>query len=66
MDGWQEVDALILDNKVMTALQAIIAARGCNLSGALGVLTERYGQLRAARPDDFTVSPEDYWKGFYS
>lgn len=33
---------------------------------ALDIFAERYEELRRDRPDDFTVSREDYGRGFYS
>ncbi|MGW3044898.1 hypothetical protein ACWC9T_33775 [Kitasatospora sp. NPDC001159] len=33
---------------------------------ALDVFADRYELLRRARPNEFTLSPEEYGRGFYS
>ena len=48
------------------ALKAIRNARGCSIPQALDVFADRYELLRRTRPNDFTLSPEEHGRGFYS
>ncbi|MFJ5901411.1 hypothetical protein ACIQFZ_39975 [Streptomyces sp. NPDC093064] len=60
------VDRDIVNHRIIFAIKAIRETRACTLHEALDVFAERYEELRQDRPDDFTVSREDYGRGFYS
>ncbi|MFE7235902.1 hypothetical protein ACWCRF_36735 [Streptomyces sp. NPDC002405] len=60
------VDRDIVNHRIIFAIKAIREARAYTLHEALDVFAERYEELRRDRPDDFTVSREDYGRGFYS
>jgi hypothetical protein len=62
----QSVDRDIVNHRIIFAINAIREARACTLREALDIFAERYEVLRRDRPDDFTVSREDYGRGFYS
>lgn len=50
------------DRPISDAVDALLLGRGSQLD----VFAERYEELRRDRPDDFTVSPEEYGRCFYS
>lgn len=60
------IDELILAERIIPALQAIMAELGRSLSEALDEFQQRYDRLRTERPDDFTLSPEEYGRNFHS
>ncbi|MEU2620332.1 hypothetical protein ABZ642_19760 [Streptomyces sp. NPDC007157] len=60
------VDRDILDRRIVCALKTIRDALGCTIHEAIDVFAARYEELRRDRPDDFTVAPEEYGRGFYS
>ncbi|GAA4237602.1 hypothetical protein GCM10022254_50100 [Actinomadura meridiana] len=60
------VDRHILEGQILVAVKLIMATYECGLSEATRYLYMRYDELREARPDDFAVSHEEYWKGAYS
>jgi hypothetical protein len=62
----ESVDRDIVEHRIILALKAIREARDCTLHEALDVFAERYEELRRDRPNDFTLSREDYGRGFYS
>lgn len=62
----ESVDRDIVNHRIIFAIKAIREARACTLHEALDIFAERYEELRRDRPDDFTVSREDYGRGFYS
>lgn len=66
VDAWQSIDDLIVQRGVLPAMQAIREAEGCSLHRAIDVFAERYELLRRTRPDDFTVSSEEYGRGVYT
>jgi hypothetical protein len=66
VNDWQGIDDLILQRRILNALQAIRERTGCGLRDALAAMSERYEFLRACRPDEFAVSEAEYWEGFYS
>ncbi|WP_217181748.1 hypothetical protein [Streptomyces sp. AC495_CC817] len=60
------IDRDILDHRIIFALKAIRETMGCTLHEAIDVFAVRYEELRRDCPDDFTVGPEEYGRGFYS
>ncbi|GAA2305793.1 hypothetical protein OKJ48_43365 [Streptomyces kunmingensis] len=60
------VDRDILDHRIMFALRTIRETSGCTIHEAIDAFAVRYDELRRDRPDDFTVGPEEYGRGFYS
>ncbi|MGY1503540.1 hypothetical protein ACW4TU_44435 [Streptomyces sp. QTS52] len=62
----ESVDRDIVNHRIIFAIKAIREARVCTLHEALDVFAERYEELRRNRPGDFTMSREDYGRGFYS
>ena len=60
------VDRDILDRRIVFALKTISETLGCTIHEAIDVFAARYEELRRDRPDDFTVAPEEYGRGFYS
>ena len=60
------VDRDILDHRIIVAIMAIRETRGCTIHEAIDVFAARYEELRRDRPDDFSVGPEEYGRGFYS
>ncbi|MEU4818270.1 hypothetical protein AB0G03_21700 [Micromonospora aurantiaca] len=66
MDAWQSIDDLIVQRRILPATQAIREAERCSLHRAIDVFAERYEYLRRTRPDDFTVSGDEYWRGVYT
>jgi hypothetical protein len=60
------IDELILTERIIAALQAIMAELGCSLHESLNEFQQRYDRLRTERPDDFTLPPEEYGHNFYS
>ncbi|WBB69087.1 hypothetical protein [Micromonospora sp. WMMD812] len=66
MDAWQTIDDLIVQRRIIVAMQAIREAEGCGLQRAIDLFAERLEFLKRTRPSDFTVSPEEYGRGFYT
>lgn len=60
------IDELILAERIIPALQAIMAELGCSLREAFDEFQQRYDRLRTERPDDFTLPPDEYGHNFYS
>ncbi|MFB7245635.1 hypothetical protein CW362_09765 [Streptomyces populi] len=60
------VDHDILDRRIVFAIKTIRETLGCTIHEAIDVFVVRYEELRRDRPDDFTVGPEEYGRGFYS
>lgn len=60
------VDRDILDRRIILAIRTICETLGCTIHEAIDVFVVRYDELRRDRPDDFTVGPEEYGRGFYS
>ncbi|WP_143728209.1 hypothetical protein [Micromonospora cremea] len=65
MKDWDHLNRLIVEGRRIQAVQAIRASCGCAIPEALDMLAERYALLRAARPDDFKQSHDDYWQGVF-
>jgi hypothetical protein len=66
VDPWPVIDDLILERKILPAIQAIRTALQCELRVAIDLFYERYGRLRQTRSDEFTVTPEEYGDGLYT
>ncbi|MFC5910347.1 hypothetical protein [Streptacidiphilus monticola] len=60
------VDRDILDHRIMQAIVAIRQALGCSIPQAIDEVDRRYWRLRQERPDEFSVPPEEWGRGFYS
>ncbi|MDX5564149.1 hypothetical protein PYK79_13660 [Streptomyces sp. ID05-04B] len=63
---WSGIDALIMENRRIHAIQAIRTEFGTSLRLAVDLLNERYTRLRRRRPDRFSESADTYWDGFHS
>ena len=60
------IDEHILHNRIFPALVALREEFGYSIPEAIDAFNERYEQLRETRPEEFTVSREDYGQNFYS
>ncbi|HEY6791312.1 MAG TPA: hypothetical protein VI365_28785 [Trebonia sp.] len=60
------IDEHILHHRVLPALLALREEFRYSIPEAIDAFNERYEQLRETRPQEFTVSREDYGKNFYS
>jgi hypothetical protein len=60
------VDDDIVAARILPALIAIRAELGCGIHAAIDEFQRRYDRLRLERPDDFTLPPDQYGRGFYS
>lgn len=65
-NGKVAIDELILTERILPAIKAIMAELGCSLHESLDESQRRYDRLRAERPHDFTQPPEQYGRNFYS
>ena len=63
---WEEIDSHILAGTIILAIMKIRECPNVGVKEALVILGSRYEKLRIERPDDFTCSHDEYWKGFYS
>jgi hypothetical protein len=63
---WEEIDSRIRSRTILLALIEIRKAANVGLSEAQDILYGRYATLRNERPDEFTCTDAEYWKGFYS
>jgi hypothetical protein len=66
VDDQAAIDELILAERIIPALRAIMTELGCGLHEALDEFQRRHDRLRTERPDDFTLAPEEYGHDFYS
>lgn len=66
MEDQAAIDELILAERIVPALQAIMAELGCSLRESFDEFQQRYDRLRTERPDEFTLPPEEYGHNFYS
>lgn len=66
VDAWLPIDDLIVQQRIIVAMQAIREAERCSLPRAIDLFAERYDHLRRTRPGDFTVSPEEYGRGVHT
>ncbi|MGY0233317.1 YrhB domain-containing protein [Longispora urticae] len=60
------VDDLILAGRVIQAVQLLKHQRERPLKECLAIISDRYDELRAHRPDEFTQPADEYGLGFYS
>ena len=63
---WDKIDPLILSNDIITANMKLVDTLGISLSEAQDIFGVRYRYLREHKPDEFSCSHDDYWKGYYS
>jgi hypothetical protein len=66
VESWDEIDDMIVQRKILSALQGIRAVQGCDLQTAIDEFVQRLDRLWETRPDDFTVSREQYGHGVYT
>jgi hypothetical protein len=67
--AWMEsaaIDDDIVAARIIPAINGIRAELSCGIPAALDEFQQRYERLRAQRPDDFALPPEEYGRGFYS
>ena len=60
------IDEHILQHQILPALLLLREEFGYSIPEAIDGFDKRYEQLRASRPQDFTLSREDYGRNFYS
>ena len=65
-EPWPEVDARIFNGEIMRALILIRERYACSIPTAIDHVADRYERLRVEEPDRFTVSREEFGRGFYS
>jgi len=65
-DAAAEIHENIVAGRMLPALVGIRAELGCGIPAAIDEFSKRYERLRAERPRDFTLSREEYGRGFYS
>ncbi|WP_116247949.1 hypothetical protein [Nocardiopsis sp. FIRDI 009] len=65
-EGWDRIDPLILNGRRLEAAKAMMEEFSMSLRDTILALHERFEHLRATRPEDFTVSLDDYWHGVYT
>jgi hypothetical protein len=65
-DRWAVIDEDVLHQRVVPALVALREEFGYSMSEAIEAFNHRYMQLRETRPQEFTVSREDYGQGVYT
>jgi hypothetical protein len=61
-----EIDEHVLHHQIVPALLLLRREFGYSISEAIDEFDQRYEQLRASRPRDFTLSRDDYGRNFYS
>jgi hypothetical protein len=65
-DRLAAIDEHILHHRMLPALVALREEFGYSIPEAIDAFSKRYEQLRETRPQEFTVSREDYGRNFYS
>jgi hypothetical protein len=65
-EGTDAIDDDIVAERIIPALIAIRTELGCGIHAAIDEFQRRYDRLRLERPEDFTLPPEQYGRGFYS
>ena len=65
-DRLSMIDDDIIHHRMLPALMALRGEFSYSIPEAIDAFSERYEQLRETRPQEFTVSREDYGKDFYS
>ncbi|OKI13229.1 hypothetical protein [Streptomyces sp. CB03911] len=63
---WSAIDALILENRRIQAVQSIRSEFGTSLRLAVDLLNERFIRLRRRHPDGFGEGPDTYGNGISS
>jgi len=66
VDAWSEIDDLILQRKLLPAMQAIRAMNDCDLRTAIDTFYERLRLLWDTRADEFATTREEYGDGIYT
>ena len=66
MDGWPHIDDLILQRKILPAMQAIRVVNNCDLRTAIDIFSERLSLLWDTRADEFNTTREEYGEGVYT
>ncbi|GGQ02417.1 hypothetical protein BKA00_004320 [Actinomadura coerulea] len=65
-DRWPEIDEHIVNHRILPALMILRRVFGYGIPEAIDAFDARYRVLRETRPDDFTVSREEYGRHVYS
>lgn len=60
------IDRHIINGRILQVLAIIRERFGDAIPEAIDRFSERYEHRREVCPDDFTKSPEEYERGFYS
>lgn len=55
-----------MNHRIVHALKALRDRSGYTIHEAIDVFNERYDRLREARPNDFSVSREEYGRNVYT
>jgi len=66
VESWDEIDDLIVQRKIILALEAIRNIQACAFRPAIDEFAQRLDLLWETRPNDFTVSREEYGRGVYT
>lgn len=65
-DRWPEIDEHFVKGRILSGLMILREECGHTIHEAIDAFSVRYAGLRNLRPDDFTVSREEYGKGVYT
>lgn len=65
-DQWPEIDENIVSHRIIPVMMILRDMFGYSVREAIDAFDVRYKLLRETRPDDFTVSPKEYGRHFYS
>jgi hypothetical protein len=65
-DRWPEIDEDIVSHRILPAMVILREVFGYSIREAIDAFDARYRLLRETWPGDFTVSPEEYGRHFYS
>lgn len=65
-DRWPEIDEHIVNHRILPALMILRQVFGYGIPEAIDAFDARYRVLRETRPDDFTVSREEYGRHVHS
>jgi hypothetical protein len=65
-DRWAVIDEHILQHRIVHGLKALREEFGYSIHEAIDAFSDRYERLRETRPQEFTVSREDYGKNVYT
>ncbi len=61
-----DIDNHILAGHILLAIKSICEFAGVGVKDAIDIHFDRYQQLRLARPADFKVTHEEYFRDVYS